>query len=529
MTQALRPYQVKAVDDLRKVFASGTRSAILVCPTGGGKTTIAADIIHKLKAANNRADFIAHRKELIDQCSKRLDQHGIDHGIIKAGNKRRNNGPIQVASVQTLIRRLEPKEGDLIGFRRKVDLIIIDECHRALANSYLKVLEHWPEARVLGLTATPVRTDGRGLGDLFETIVEASTVAELTGMGFLVPARTFTTPYKPDYTGVKKNRDGDYNEAQAEAVVNTDELVGKIYENWKAKASDRKTVIFAVSCKHARHIRDVFLAAGESIEYLDGDMKDEERDAILARHASGETQIVVNVGILTEGWDNPEVSCVVLARKTESLALYLQMCGRGLRTAEWVGKVDCIILDHGGNVDRPGFGFVSDDREWSLEGRKSKNKSETPLTTCDKCYAVYRSSFDACPECGHERPRKVQQERIAVPGEAIAELVERNASAVRASEAEFFETALRNQEMFGYKPGYAKAKFFDQFDRWPGKEIGLKPVWNREDQGNGKKRFVIEAYKFKGRTIPAGVIDSRRDSGNVRSAAGVAAVASEYW
>lgn len=357
MGQQLREYQVKAKADCRAAFQEGHRSVILVCATGGGKTTVAASIIEDAKAKGKRIGFLAHRKELIEQCSKRLDDQGMDHGIIKAGNKRINPRlEIQVASIQTLVRRVVPKEGELVPREKPViDLFIIDECHRAEAATYKKVLSYYPKAAILGLTATPHRSDGRGLGDIFDVIVQSSTPAELTEMGFLVPARVFSTPMVPDFSKVSKKM-GDFAQKEAEKLMDRPELIGDVYSHWKELAHDRQTVIFATSCVHAQHITRAFVDKGERAEYLDGETPEEIRTAILSRLERREAQIVVNVGILTEGWDNPEISCVILAVQTQSLVKYLQMAGRALRTAQWIGKVDCIILDHGGNTMRHEIG-----------------------------------------------------------------------------------------------------------------------------------------------------------------------------
>lgn len=496
MGQTLRDYQARAKQDLRAQYREGHRSGILVCPTGGGKTTVAASVIYDAIAKAKNAVFLAHRKELIEQCSNRLDDSGIDHGIIKAGNPRVNPSlQVQVASIQTLVRRVVPKDGELLPREKPpVDLFIIDECHRAEAPTYKKVLSYYPNAAILGLTATPHRSDGRGLGDMFDFIVEASTPAELTERGYLVPARVFSTPLLPDFSKVKKKL-GDFAQGEVEKLVDRPQLIGDIYGHWKEHAHDRQTVIFAASCIHAQHIARAFLDKGERAEYLDGDTPEEIRSAILARLDSGETQILVNVGILTEGWDNPKVSCVVLARPTESLVLYLQMVGRGLRTLpgedgwpkeRWGErkKKDCIILDHGGNTVR--HGFVTEAREWTLEGNKGQKSSHAKLITCPKCYAIFEGR--ACPDCGTV-PKAAEQIRAAMPEQKEGKLQEINQTMQRQEEIRFFHEMLTRQKNNGYKTGYARVKFFERFKRWPGKEHGLKTKWEEYRDEQGTRRF----------------------------------------
>lgn len=500
MPQVLRKYQVEGVEGLR-VALRRVRAAICVAPTGSGKTTLSANMIESAVSKGKRIIFLAHRKELIDQCSKRLDDQGIDHGVIKAGNRRVHpNLPVQVASLMTIFNRVKPrKDGQesLAPFRPPCDLFIIDECHRATAKSYAKILEFYPNVKLLGLTATPCRTDGRGLGELFQEMVQVSSPAELTEMKFLVPARVFTTPLTPDFSKVKKKR-GEFDQAEQEKLVDKPKLVGNIYAHWKRLAADRQTVIFAASRRHALNITNAFLAAGERCEYLDGETPELERAAILARLERRQTQIVVNVGILTEGWDNPDISCVVLARATESLSLYLQMAGRALRP--FPGKRDCLILDHGGNTMR--HGFVTDDREWDLEGKKTGQVDVTSITTCKTCFAVF-SNKSACPDCGTPVTKKLEAGGAGdgIPKEEEGELHEIDVKKQRAQEVTYLQEQLQIQQDRGYKPEYARVMFFKRFGRWPGKEHGIKKRFERVSHGNGKEDWKFTGWEFRGKLV----------------------------
>lgn len=504
MPQVLREYQAQGAQGLREAFRR-VRAALCVAPTGSGKTTISASIIESAVAKGRRVIFLAHRKELIDQCSARLDDQGIDHGVIKAGNKRVHpNLPVQVASLMTIFNRVKPrKDGQqtLAEFRPPCDLFIIDECHRATAASYKKILEFYPEVKLLGLTATPCRTDGRGLGELFEEMVQVSSPAELTEMGFLVPARVFTTPLVPDFSKVKKKR-GELDQGEVEKIVDKPRLIGDIYAHWKKLASDRQTVIFAASRTHAMKITNEFKAHGERCEYLDGETKEIVREAVLGRLQRRELQIVVNVGILTEGWDNPDISCVVLARPTESLALYLQMAGRALRPAP--GKRDCLILDHGGNTMR--HGFVTDDREWDLAGKKTGQSSVASITTCKTCFAVF-SNKKVCPDCGADvgMPKDLSAAGAGrVPEHEEGELHEIDMKAQRAQEVAYLQEQLRIQQEKGYKPEYWRVMFFKRFGRWPGKEHGIKKRWERVGDGHGKENYRFAGWEFRGQLVAGG-------------------------
>lgn len=507
MPQVLRPYQAKAAQEIQSEYSGGMKSVLAVAPTGAGKTSLGAHLINEAAQAGDQVFFLAHRKELITQCSKRLDDQGINHGIIKAGNKRVNTLPVQVASVQTLINRVRPKEGALLQREYRADLIIIDEAHRAGADSYKEILKFFPAARVLGLTATPYRGDGKGLADLFQTIVKVSNPPELTALGYLVPARVFTTPLLPNFDRIKTKM-GEFDKTAVDKAMDQEDLVGDIYSNWKRLASDRQTIIFACSIKHAAHILAVFEAAGESICYVDAETSEEDRDARLGAYEAGKIQIVVNVGILTEGYDAPATACVVLARPTKSLALYIQMGGRGLRTLpgedgdnlpmdQWHTrkKKDCIIIDHGGNTMR--HGFIAEDRDFDLDG-EIKN---VPVrkTTCFACKFVHTAK--ACPECGHVNKKTKKEEAdeaAALVGSTAAALEEMDADKLRILrnyEIEFFRQSLDTQVARGHNFNYANMKFKEKFGRWPAKEIGIKPVWPKPYIDGGPIGFIFQGIE----------------------------------
>ena len=202
--------------------------------------------------------------------------------------------------------------------------------------------------------------DGRGLGGIFDTIIEAPQVPDLIEQGYLVPTLCYA-PVDPDLRGVKTQA-GDYAVEQLERRMNTDQLVGDIVSHWYRLGQNRPTVVFAVGVAHSIHLRDEFLKSGVKAEHIDGDTPKDERDAILQRLAAGETTVVTNCMVLTEGWDCPEVGCTILARPTKSMGLFRQMVGRVLRPAP--GKVNAIVLDHSGAVFR--HGLPEDHVEWSF-------------------------------------------------------------------------------------------------------------------------------------------------------------------
>lgn len=629
MPQVLRDYQLDAVAGLRAEIRRGKRSILLVAPTGSGKTSIAAHMIFAALAKGKRILFLAHRLELINQASARLDDLGVDHGVIMADHPRKRPWlHVQVASVPTLVRRLgrvlqpdrkmqalenlaerpgTPSEGEVAAEMLKryksarglfsPDLIFIDECHRSRGQSYATILAAYPSAICIGLTATPIRSDGRGLGELFDAMVECPGIGELTAMGHLVPSRVYA-PSAPDLKGVK-TKAGDWDHGGLSLAMDKTVLIGDIVSHWlelakvegetedvgmgndghnssvfdrrntgvpaqrsveginagtheesktgptsggagtqgapsgtpRASAGEvrlgrgpgdgdyseradnldagaatgkgggvdgrnggyepdhhmpigvgridrlmgtddtvrigknttlthetqggtvdgkdgavlrdtrntalvlrgvsvdmdhsgqarfhpsapqryRPTVAFAVSIDHSEHICEQFRAAGVRAEHLDGKTPDDERRGILARLASGETQVVTSVGVLTEGWDCPVVSCAILARPTQSLGLYLQMVGRILRPAP--GKSDALVIDHSGMVHR--HGFPDDEREWTLDKDKDVRevqKKKKGVKACLSCWMAMPSDAAVCPGCGADqhlaRPVEVRE------------------------------------------------------------------------------------------------------------------------
>jgi DNA repair protein RadD len=362
----LRPYQVDVIDRFQTAVASGKRKIMLVAATGSGKTVIAGAIVKKQVAEGRRVLFFSHRREITTQTSAKLYAVGIDHGIIQAGFPLRLHEPVQVASVQTLTARAI--RGSAIELPA-ADLVIVDEAHHTPADTYQKVLEKYPEATLLGLTATPCRKDGRGLGNVFEVLIECPQVQELIDLEFLVPTTVYAPADRIDLSGIRTQA-GDYVENQLAERMNTAKLVGDVVTHWHRHGERRKTVVFATDVAHSLHLRDEFRRSGALSEHIDGKTPKVERDGILTRLARGDIEIVTNCAVLCEGWDSPDVSCLVLARPTKSMGLYRQMVGRGLRPAP--GKRDCVVLDHAGAVFE--HGFVDEPVVWTLDTtQRAKN------------------------------------------------------------------------------------------------------------------------------------------------------------
>lgn len=341
----------------------GNRRFLLGDFTVTHNTVIFNSIIQEAQQQGRRCMMIVHRKELITQAGRKLYKMGVDYGVIMAGYDSRYSAPVQLASVQTLIRRSMPKG---------IDILITDECHHATAQSYRDIYAEYPNAKFLGVTATPIRTNGEGFADLFDTLVCGATVTELIADGYLVAPQIYASPTALDLAKIKKTG-GDYNERALAEAMDNKRLVGGLVEQWTKHCYGRQTVTFAITVEHSKHIVEQYRAAGISAEHIDGTTPQDRRDKIIADFAKGQFKVLSNVGIVTEGFDVPEIEVVQLARPTTSLALYLQMVGRGLRPA--AGKGKAIVLDHADCVFE--HGFPEQDRKWTLKGIPKREKAET--------------------------------------------------------------------------------------------------------------------------------------------------------
>lgn len=389
----LRDYQNDAIQKCRDLIRNGKKRIVLVLPTGAGKTTIAAEIIRTASLKGSKIGFLAHRKELIDQASKRLDDMGVDHGVCKSSHPRTDPRKlVQVASVQSLVNRTQVY---------RFNIIFIDECHRANAGTYKKILDEYPEACVIGLTATPYRSDGQGLGDVFEEMIVVKTMNSLIGEGHLIKPRYFSR--KLDISSIK-SKGSDLDQDDLGSQLSKPSFTGDLVAEWKRHASGRTTVLFASTVDHSKKCVEAFIANGVKAEHLDATMNDKEREAILSRLASGETTVVSNVGILSEGWDLPKTSCCVVATLTLSRMKWMQMAGRVLRPCPEEGKNDAMIIDHYGNCFI--HGPVEIEISLTLNGTEkvTKKKAEDNIKAakvCKKCFAPNPSDSTHCQVCGN--------------------------------------------------------------------------------------------------------------------------------
>ena len=496
----LRHYQLAAIDAVRKAMREGKRKVMLQIPTGGGKTLTAASMLAATIERGNRSIFACHRLELIDQTVATFARLGITSiGVVRAGDPRKDiTQPIQVCSIQTLARRKQRIED--------VTVVFIDEAHRAYSDSYVKHLfEAYPTAFFVGLSATPCRSDGKPLGHLFDHMVPGATYSKLIDEGHLAEPVVYSAPVLPDL-GSCRTVGGDYNAEDLEEAVNKKVLIGNLLSEWQKRANGRRTVAFAVSVAHSKAIVEQFVEAGVRAEHLDGTTPEDERRAILARLASGETTLVSNVGVLCEGWDLPPCKCLLIARPTKSLVLYLQMAGRILRPWE---NVTPLILDHGGNVDRHD-GLPHMDREWSLEGKQKKRTGGAPHKTCPECFAMIGAALKSCPHCGATMPEPPPAEPEAPKALDHVGLALRTLTGDDAQVSFFRATTARAREK-GWHPGVVMHRFRERFGVEPPREwwhqVKLAsrkdPEWKARREARTPPQWLGE---LRG---PEGVFDER--------------------
>ena len=464
-------YQERAIVMLRDAVATGAKAPLLALATGAGKTRIAAAWIQSELDAGNSSLFLAPRRELVHQCSAGLRSFGIRHGVIMAGEEHRMDpgALVHVASVDTMAswaRRL--KLGRLPAF----DNVIYDEAHLSISEIKADLLAQWPDAIKIGLTATPVRKDGKALGILYDRLIEPVTPAELVAQGYLVPAKYYSLNC-PDLSGVR-TLGGDYNNAQIDAIMGEAKYIGDVVKTFLERAADRRTVVFCCSIAHSIAMCEAFQRAGVAAEHVDADTPHDERARIFARFISGQTQVLTNVYLASYGFDLPELSCVIFARPTKSLMLYLQMLGRALRTAP--GKDHSLVLDHSGNVHR--FGLATDPRPWTLDGimsftkakeRKKKDQKDYGLIECPDCHAMFSQSR-ICPECGYELRRKGQHV-VSADGELVRYKPDAPPpTVVEQTKSNVYRMFVYYGRARGYKDGWATMQYKKKFSQWPPRE-----------------------------------------------------------
>ena len=402
----LHDFQQHDIDRIRERFAEGNTRVLYQLPTGGGKGVMIAHIAAGAEALGNPPLILGHRQEIVDQLTDNLTDLGVAHGVIAAGYPEMPEFAVQVASVMMLVRHLD-------RLHSKTKLLIIDECHHAVANTWKEIIAVMPDVHVLGVTATPERLDGWGLDNIFNAMVIGPTTGELIEAGYLSKFVTYAPATLPDLSRLR-TRMGDYVVSDLAAVMSKESVVAPAVEDYARLCPGAPAIAFCVDIAHSQRVAEHFIAAGFKAAHVDGTTNREKRRALIRALGTGELQVLCNCGLISEGLDVPGVVAAILLRPTQSLALYLQQVGRALRIAS--GKQRALILDHAGNTCR--FGLADAQREWSLEGGGKweyewEKGSRIAARRCTACGAVNPISASTCSECGAElhKPKLVEVEQ----------------------------------------------------------------------------------------------------------------------
>lgn len=443
----LRGYQDSAINEVRAAFRQSP-SVLLVAPTGSGKTVMFSYISASAVAKSKRIWIMAHRVELVDQISETLKRFNVSHGFIAAGYPRSPRMHVQVCSVQTLIRRMPEN--------LPPDLIIIDEAHHAtLANTIGRILAAYPKAMRLGVTATPTRLSGEGLGDVFKTMVLGPTTQQLIDLGALSPVTVYAPP-TVDLSALHI-RAGDFVTSEAAEAMDKPKITGDAVTHYRKHADGKRAVAFCTSVEHARHVALSFVDAGYKSVHIDGTMERQARKALVDDYQRGKIHVLTSCDLVSEGFDCPGIEVGISLRPTASTGLWIQQVGRCLRTAD--GKDRAIILDHAGNTLR--HGLPTDDREWSLEGRERKargtGEANISVRVCTQCFSAQPSGLPNCKHCGFAFPiaaRKVEE----VEGELQEVTASRKARQEQGS-ARSIEELIEIGKMRNYRDPIAWANY----------------------------------------------------------------------
>jgi superfamily II DNA or RNA helicase len=457
----LWPHQSTAIDLIWRSMAEGRRRPILMMATGAGKTKTAVAIILRALAKGKRVVFVVPALELIDQTIAAFRKEGIQEiGVIQADHPETDpTRPVQIASAQTLARRMLPD----------TDLVIVDEAHRVQRRIF-EWMKLCPKLPFIGLSATPWT---KGLGKHYDDLIIGATTRQLIREGYLSPFRVFA-PSHPDLTGVHTVA-GDYAEDELAEAMDKPHLTADVVSTWLKLGESRPTLCFAVNRAHAHSLERDFRHAGVACGYIDGNTDRAERDEIRRAFELGDIRVVVNVGVLTTGvdWD---VRCLILARPTKSEMLYVQIIGRGLRSAE--GKADCLILDHSDTTMN--LGFVTDIHHEKLSDGSERKASasrrpERPAPKpkeCPSCSYLKPAGVHKCPSCGFA-PHRVQDVQT-VQGE-LAHLGGKQIKASMDDKRRWYAMLLWHEDFKKYKMGWAARQYRDKFGVWPN-GLNVQPI-----------------------------------------------------
>lgn len=411
---SLYPHQTQAMDDCRAAYRDGKRRVILQAATGFGKTRVAAECVRSAVERQKRVLYTTHRIEIHKQTLREL-QPLIPVAELTAGGQPPpwpEGGGVLLASLQTVSRRIAQ------GWVPGADLLVLDEAHTHYA-ALQRVQASCPQAWSLLLTATPVRLDNRPMSALADVIVRGPPMQWLVDNGRLCPVRCFGAETPDLHSAPRKGGDFDLSGGgMLDVAYRSPRLVGSAVEAWWRFCAVRRTVGFLSSVKASEATVAALCASGCRAVHVDATTPPALRERAFDDLRQHRIDYLANVGLAIEGLDIPELAAVHWLRPTDSVSIFLQGTGRGMRIAPWIGKVDCVVLDQAGNVYR--HGLPTEEREWSLDGRVKRPPGAPALRTCAACQAIYEPA-DACPRCGAE-PTPEQRKLPRVVGGELVEL-----------------------------------------------------------------------------------------------------------
>lgn len=373
----LRPYQNKLIKRTRQAISDGYKSPCIVSPAGSGKTVVLSKIIKGASLKGNHTLFLVHRKEILDQVERTLIKMGVDMNYVELG------------MVQTIVRRLDKT--------KEPKMIVTDESHHGLANSYRKIYDFFSDALRISFTATPIRMGGGGLGDVNDALIEVVNVKWLIENEFLAPYKYYA-PKMIDTEMLKLNNMREFSSTSIDDAIEQNKIYGDVVKHYRQLADGEQAIVYSHSVEASEQVAAEFRENGIDARHIDGKTNKDERDEIIKEFRNRNIRVLTNVDLIGEGVDMPDCSTVIMLRPTQSLSLYIQQSMRGMRYRP--GKTS-IIIDHVDNVRR--HGLPDDERKWSLKGKKkSESEAELKIKECVNCFAVYHQKYLICPECGHK-------------------------------------------------------------------------------------------------------------------------------
>lgn len=479
----LRPYQDKCLIDVRTAFAANVRAVVLVAPCGAGKTVMFARIAQLATERKTRSCIMVHRDSLLTQASQKLTANGVQHGII-APKYRTRGELVQVASVQTLVRRLPQFD---------FDLLIPDEAHHSISPTYTKIFQHYAKARILGVTATPIRTNGQGLDAVFQSMVLGPSITDLINDGYLVEPITYGPTHSLDLSKIGTTA-GDYDLHDLAIHMDDPRITGDAIAAYTKICPGVPAIAFTVNVQHAKDVASAFSEAGYRAVSVDGKMDLRVIRESIAGLASGQIQVLASCNLISEGTDICDVVAAINLRPTRSLGLSIQQGGRALRPVYASGhdlstregrlsaiaaspKPKAIILDHAGNCFR--FMTVDEPHPWTLEGRKKRKRTSDSiaisLRQCPKCAMVHRQS----PHCLRTHPYKcdyVYPIKADAPDTVGGELAPIDKAALKRARWKRIGQARTREELeslakdYSYHPGWVDHILRERANKAPATE-----------------------------------------------------------